>query len=318
MTSLTADQTGAEYPHLLPHVRPFTALADDERIARVRAERWIDHQAASLALGLLQEALAQPHRERMENILLLGESGMGKTMLLRKFERAHAHPFDKRSGIECRTVLMMRMPHEPTEEAFVGQLLAALRAPACEIGRRRQSWGLRETAFRLLREVRVQVLVIDEINSVLVGTPRQQRLFLQLLRFMSNEMSVALVCAGVPEARHALLSDAQLRSRFTDIELPPWQADTELQRFVNLLVAGLPLRRPSPVDSAKIRRLLAERTGGVTLSVTKVIERAAVAAIRSGQECINLAALEDEHVWRGIAPPALPLHLRGRGARVGA
>jgi type II secretory pathway predicted ATPase ExeA len=318
VTSPTADPAGTEYPHLLPHVRPLAALADDERVARVQAERWINHRAASLALDLLQEALEQPHRERMENILLLGESGMGKTMLLRKFERAHAHPFDKSSGIECRAVLMMRMPHEPTEEAFVGQLLAALHAPASEVGTRRQTWGLRERAFRLLREVGVQVLVIDEINSVLVGTPRQQRLFLQLLRFMSNELSVALVCAGVPEARHALLSDAQLRSRFTDIELQPWRADAELQRFVNLLVAGLALRRPSPVDSAKVRRLLAERTGGVTLSVTKVIERAAVAAIRSGRECVDLTAIEDEHVWRGIAPTALTLHLRGRGARVGA
>jgi hypothetical protein len=153
-------------------------------------------------------------------------------------------------------------------------------------------------------------------NSVLVGTPRQQRLFLQLLRFLSNELAIALVCAGVPEARHALLSDAQLRSRFTDVELPPWQADEELQRFVNLLVASMPLRRPSPIDSPKVRRLLAERTGGVTLNVSKAIERAAIAAIRAGRECIDLAALEDENIWRGIAVQKAPLGLRGgRGAQ---
>jgi len=137
-----------------------------------------------------------------------------------------------------------------------------------------------------------------------------------LLRFLSNELAIALVCAGVPEARHALLSDAQLRSRFTDVELPPWQADEELQRFVNLLVASMPLRRPSPIDSPKVRRLLAERTGGVTLNVSKAIERAAIAAIRAGKECIDLAALEDENIWRGIAAQKAPLGLRGgRGAR---
>ncbi len=40
----------------------------------------------------------------------------------------------------------------------------------------------RATAVRLLRELGVRVLVINEINSVLAGTPRHRRLFLQLLR----------------------------------------------------------------------------------------------------------------------------------------
>jgi hypothetical protein len=42
--------------------------------------------------------------------------------------------------------------------------------------------------------------------------PRQERLFPSLLRFLSNELRAALVYASVPKARHALLSDPQLRS----------------------------------------------------------------------------------------------------------
>ena len=316
MTGQVKSLDGVEYGHLLPDVRPYAALDDETRIARVRVERWIDHRAASLVLFLLQESLEQPLRERMENILLLGESGMGKTMILRKFERINTRPFDARVGVEHRSVVVVRMPHEPTEAAFADQLFTVLRAPRSGLGGRQDLWGMRGTAFRLLREIRARVLVIDEINSILVGTPRQQRLFLQLLRFLSNELAIALVCAGVPEARHALLSDAQLRSRFTDVELPPWQADEELQRFVNLLVASMPLRRPSPIESPKVRRLLAERTGGVTLNVSKAIERAAIAAIRAGKECIDLAALEDDNIWRGIAAQKAPLGLRGgRGAQ---
>ena len=316
MTGQVESLGGVAYGHLLPDARPYAVLDDETRIKRVRAERWIDHREASLVLSLLQELLEQPLRERMENILLLGESGMGKTMILRKFERINARPFDTTAGVERRSVVVVRMPHEPTEAAFVDQLLVALRAPRSgPVGRPRLQ-EMRDTAFRVLREVRARVLVIDEINSVLVGTPRQQRLFLQLLRFLSNELAIALVCAGVPEARHALLSDSQLRSRFTDVELPLWQADEELQRFVNLLVAGMPLRRPSPIDAPKVRRLLAERTGGVTLNVSKAIERATIAAIRTGKESIDLAALEDETVWRGITVQRLPLGSRGgRGAR---
>ena len=90
------------------------------------------------------------------------------------------------------------------------------------MSQRRHRLSLRETTFRLLRELGTRMLMIDEINSILVGSARQQRQFLQLLRFLSNELQVTIVCAGVPEARFALLSDPQLRSRVADVALEPW------------------------------------------------------------------------------------------------
>lgn len=63
-----------EYAHLPVDVRPIAALGNEDRIAHIRAERWIQHAAAERALGYLQEAFDQPARKRMENVLLLGES----------------------------------------------------------------------------------------------------------------------------------------------------------------------------------------------------------------------------------------------------
>ena len=146
--------------------------------------------------------------------------------------------------------------------------------------------------------------MIDEIDSILVGSARQQRHFLQLLRFMSNELPVAIVCAGVPEARFALLSDPQLHSRVADIALEPWAAGPELQAVVSMLVQGLPLRQPSPVDSVKLRRPLIARSRGITLSICRAAERAGAVAIRNGQERIELSVLEDAEIWRGMRPEA--------------
>ena len=69
-----------EFAHLPQDVRPIAALDAEARIAHIRAERWVQHAAADRVLGYLQEALEQPPRERMENILLIGECGMGKTI----------------------------------------------------------------------------------------------------------------------------------------------------------------------------------------------------------------------------------------------
>ncbi len=288
-----------EFAHLPVDVRPVAALPDEDRVAHIRAERWIRHAAAERVLGYLQEAFDQEPRGRMENLLLLGESGMGKSMLLGKFERANAAPFNEASGAQPRPVLVVPMPPVPTESEFFECVLEAAGAPWA--GYARQGPHLRAGTVRLLRELGVRVLVIDEINSVLAGTPRQQRLFLQLLRFLSNELRAALVCAGVPEARHALLSDPQLRSRFSDVELPAWAPSEVLRDFVNRLTWSLPLREPSPVDSPRLRLLLAEQSQGVTLGICKAVERAAIAAIRSGRERIDLASFADPEVWRGVA-----------------
>ena len=312
--------------HLPADLRPVALLGNEVRIAHVRGERWVPHAAAERLLAALQDAVDRPRRDRMENVLLLGESGAGKTMLLRKFERSNAAAFDGATGVERRPVVAMLMPPQPTEAEFYDQLLRALGAPHGGRAGERDRLHRRETALRLLREVDARVLVVDEINSVLAGTPRQQRLFLQLLRFLSNEGRLPLVCAGVPEARHALLSDPQLRGRFAERELPPWIADDELRGFVWRLVWSLPLREPSPVDGPRVLRLLAERSGGVTLAICRAVERAAVAAIRDGRERIDQAALENAAVWEGLmlppwrlgrvaAPPAggaLPA-VRGRG-----
>ena len=295
--------TGTDLTHLHPGARQLASADDTVRLEAIRAKRWITHQPAAQVLASLTEALEQPAGERMENLLLVAESGMGKTMLLRKFQRDQARPLDAASGVQPHPVVLILMAEDPSEEAFFVQVLKAVGAPI-DLSRRRHRLGLRETSFRILREIGTRMLMIDEINSILVGSARQQRYFLQLLRFLSNELQVAIVCAGVPEARFALLSDPQLRSRVADIALEPWTAGPELQAFVTMLVQGLPLRQPSPVDSAKLRRLLVTRSGGITLSICRALERAGAAAIRNGQERIDLAALEDPAIWRGIKPAA--------------
>jgi hypothetical protein len=234
----------------------------------------------------------------MLNALLTAEPGMGKTMTLQKLVRENAKAFDGRTGIEPCPVLYMLMPPMPTEEAFFGQVFAALGTPAvtCYSAPRR-----REVGLRLLRECGTRTLVIDELNSVLAGSPRQQRLFLQLLRFLSNELSMGLICAGTPEARQALLTDPQLRSRFIEVELPLWQEGAELRLFLARLVQSLPLRQPSPVDSRALRRLIITRSAGLTWTICKAFERAAVAAITSEREQLDQSSFEDPETWRGLA-----------------
>ncbi len=147
------------HPHLHPAVRELADKDDVARIAHVRAKRWVEHRAASGLLELLDEVFEQPSSERMENLLILGESGMGKTALLRAFERRHAAPWDEARGVHPRPVLVVRMPPVPTEKELFLKVLETLGVPS-DLGGG-NAFQRRETTFQVLREVGTRVLVLD-------------------------------------------------------------------------------------------------------------------------------------------------------------
>ena len=83
-----------EYPiidlsHLLPAAQGLARLPADERIHRLRADRWIGYPRAVEALNRLETLYAWPNKQRMPNLLLVGPTNNGKSMIVEKFRRTH-------------------------------------------------------------------------------------------------------------------------------------------------------------------------------------------------------------------------------------
>jgi Bacterial TniB protein len=131
------------------------------------------------------------------------------------------------------------------------------------------------------------MIMIDEVHSLLAGTYRQQRVLLNTLRYLANELQISLVCAGTAEAKRALLTDQQLADRFEAMELPAWQNDANLTRLLVSFQAILPLQKPSELTRAEVRQEILRRTHGVTVRIVRLVEFLAVEAIRSGKESIQ-------------------------------
>src|SRR5277367_1358807 len=105
------------------------------------------------------------------------------------------------------------------------------------------------------------MLVIDEVHSLQAGTVREQARFLNMLRFLGNELRIPLVCVGTQAARNALRADGQLVRRFEAFALSPWRDDDEFAGLIGSLMRSLPLRRES-VFGDLARQRLVEATGG--------------------------------------------------------
>lgn len=271
-----------EFPHLYPGAGRIAALGAEERILRIRADRWVSYPRAEAALAKLETLLSFPERARMPNLLLVGESGMGKTMIIEKFTRDHPSSFDDTTGRLHMPVVAVQMVSGPDETRFYRRILAAIGAPEPP---RATLAVLESLALRLLTELRPHMLVIDEIHSLQAGTVREQARFLNMLRFLGNELRVPLVCVGTAQARNALRTDDQLVRRFEAFALPPWQDGVDFTGLMSTLMRSLPLRRESEIDEKALSRMI-KVTGGITSGIFFIMSQLAIAAIESGEERI--------------------------------
>ncbi|MGO9431566.1 TniB family NTP-binding protein [Rhodoblastus sp.] len=279
--------------HLTPAAATLLGEPALQRIEAIRSERWIAYPRAKQALAILQQLVAHPRTTRMPSLAIYGDSGMGKTMIMQRFRSEHPPVFDATAGVEQTLVLALQMTGRPSERRFFAQLLATAGAPRssrCDIVE------LEQAAIRVLRTIGVKVLVIDEIHNILAGPHRDQRIILNTLRFLSNELSLSLVCLGVGDAREAIGGDIQLARRIDEMQLHRWVANEEFETLVALILRNLPLRKPSLLTARALRRVL-QMTDGVSARIFRVLNELAIDAIVAGDEEITDEAVEH---WRPV------------------
>ena len=78
-----------DYQHLQPSARVWADEDAVARVRRIRTDRWIAYARAEAALAAIEDVLSFPKRTRMPNLLLVGPTNNGKTMIVEKFRRAH-------------------------------------------------------------------------------------------------------------------------------------------------------------------------------------------------------------------------------------
>jgi Cdc6-like AAA superfamily ATPase len=286
--------------HLSSEARLLWLEASEARIRFIQEARWISHARAQRVLEELEWRLAHPVCSRMPCLLVYGDSGIGKTMVIEKFTRQNAaRTYDAHNGVQKRAILTVQMPPSPDERRFYAKILESLHAPFSPSAR---LVALETIALRLLRKIELKMLVIDEVHQMLAGTYREQRRALNLLKSLTNELLIPVVAVGTEDALHALQTDPQVASRFDPIRLARW---TESEAFRNFLVAFgklLPLRKASPFGDRDMIRLVLARSDGITARVTRLITRAAAESILDGTECIDVARVDS--ISKRVLPDA--------------
>lgn len=277
-----------EISQLTSNAAALLAETDAQRIRAIRSRRWLVYPRAKQVLERLNQLLDHPRGTHMPSLAIYGDSGMGKTMIMKRFRDQHPPSFSSLTGKLKTPVLAMEMTSRPGERRFYAELLTLLGAPQRP---RADIAQMEQAAMRIMEAIGVQVLVIDEVHNILAGTYREQRIVLNTLRFLSNRLQISLVCFGVNDAREAIGGDVQLALRFEQFTLSRWAANEQFEILIALILRNTPLRQPSVLTAKSLRRMF-QISEGITANLFHILNTLAIEAIESGQERITDAAVE--------------------------
>lgn len=281
--------------HLNDSTAKLLTLSKTERIEKILSPRWIGYPRAQEILVKLEDMLKFPQTHRMPNMLLVGDTNNGKTMLINRFKKQH--PATDNPGGEGISVpvLLIQSPPVPDEGRFYNTILEALFAaykPNDRVDKKQFQ------AIKLMRYVGLKMLIIDEIHHILAGNMNKQRAFLNVLKYLGNELQIPIVGVGTKDAFRAIQSDTQLANRFEPALLPIWKMDETFLRLLMSFERMLPLKEASKLHDVSLATKIYSMSEGHLGEVSKLLTHAAVRAVETENERIDTKLL-DSLGWVG-------------------
>lgn len=275
--------------HLGEPAKKILTLSDEERIKRINGERWIGYTRAVSIMRKLDELFEYPKTHRMPNLLIVGRTNNGKTMIVERF--ADKHPADDNLvGEEIYVpVLNIQAPPVPDENRFYNTILDRFFAPykPSEHVSKKQV-----QVISLLKRVGLRMLIIDEIQHILAGHMDKQRQFLNVIKYIGNELKIPIVGVGTKDAIRALQNDPQLANRFEPAPLPKWKMDEEYLKLLMSFERMLPLKKPSNLIETSMATKLLSLSEGTIGELSMLLRKAGKKAIISGKEYIDFNILD--------------------------
>ncbi|MDO9268862.1 MAG: TniB family NTP-binding protein [Methylobacter sp.] len=271
------------YKHLHPSTAEYIELDTEQRIQWLRTPRWIGYPRAQDIMGKLEDLVSHPREARMPNMLLIGGTNNGKTRLIKQF--AQRHMTDENPGGEyiIAPVLYTQAPPAPSEAGFYSEILNILfeKVPVSSTDAKRAR------VVQVLHGIHLKVLIIDELHNILAGASVRQQQFLNMIKYLGNELQISIVGCGTGDLLRAVSIDPQIQNRFIPELLPKWQMNKEFRQLLMSFESILPLRNPSGLHDPMLAGKTLAMCEGTIGELSSLLNMAAIYAIRNGHEQIT-------------------------------
>ena len=281
-----------EYTHLNSQIQIFTLKASkEERIKFLYEPLWINYPKSEETIQLLSELMNRPKRPRMQNLLIIGEANMGKTSIVTEFSRMYPDTtIEEEDGMTSvqKSVLLANLIGNDEKDLYI----SILEKMWSRFSPTESKAKLRHQVLYLMRECNVKILILDEIHNLLSGTATKQRIIMNTIKNLSNELMIPIVGVGTQDASMILVSDPQHASRFDVIRLSKWGMNKEFGGMLHAFERNLPLKKPSLLHKKDKAILLYSISGGNLGNLHRLLIECAKYAIQEEIEEITLEVIE--------------------------
>lgn len=275
---------------LTEDAREYLSKSEKERIEYCNQDKWIGYGAAMTLLEILEDKFNEPAQLRPEGLLIYSHYNNGKTAILKKFYDMHRLQFDhindEEEMIHEIPIIYLQAPTSPDEGKLYSRILDELCVPH---KRNEKVIEKARLVSHYLDKLNTKMILVDETHSALTGNLNKQRSFVDVLKQLSNQLSLNIILAGTFEAHSALSIRGETNSRFPSIELPMWSNGKKFRSFVATYETCLPLKEASNLaENEEIINKLYYESEGLIGKTVRLLKKAATKAIKSGREKITL------------------------------
>lgn len=275
---------------LIPEAKEMLDKSLEDKIFYIQEDRWIPYPQAKQILDKLESLLKMPNKVRAPSMLITGDSHCGKSSLVRHFRDLHP-PTDGMYEATCPVFYLESCPPEPDEGRLYENILKSLMIPFRSSDKPAKKMDEARYQFQ---EIQVKMIILDEIGHSLSGSSLKQRVLMNSLKELHNEMHRPIILVGALEAQYATSSDKQFGSRFKTELLPRWEYNEDFLIFLVRLELTLPFRKGSVLADTKLSKLIYDKAeSGCIGDYVDLVSAAAIMAIETGSEQITGKEIKD-------------------------
>lgn len=299
------------FAHLNELTILFMEKSVQEKVEWIIADHFIYYEKAKKCLEQLDWIYEQSVYVKnddfpsdLEGLTIIGDSGAGKTSIIKEFIRLHSTKHHK--SYEAYPVAYAMLKDSITGlKGLYSSLLSAFNHPFADPDSFRYKKvtidQLEEVLIHTLKNTKTMLFFIDEFQH---ARGRNQQAILNQLKRSMLVSRVPFVPTGTPDVKKVLQMDLQLADRCpvkNYTELTNWEFDNEFRRFLAGYEKFLPFPEPSNLSSRNMSELIWNRVkidvkGNIVTNLrhlVRYLKKVSVRALRTENDCITGEIIND-------------------------
>jgi len=223
-----------KYPWVSLATSEYVELSAAERIAFIRSEHFVRHAQMARAIDAMNYVFTQPRRRRMECVFIGGQSGVGKTMVAKRFLKENGIEVSDVDGLHVITragrtkVVTVDLSGVSTEEGLYGRIAEACLEPGASALKYSP-----EGVLRMVADLGAQTVLFDEADRLTELPVDVQNEMIAQMKYLTNNAQIGIIALGAKKLKNFISSEDTLLRRFgPELLLTPLVTATQVREFV--------------------------------------------------------------------------------------